>query len=86
MNQQYNPVQYLMQIVNSGQNPNVVLQRLQQQAMNNPQLQPVLKEFQNLTNQMRSSGMTPQQFVTQYAKQMGIDMTPFINSMTQKRY
>ena len=81
-----NPVQFLIQVVQSGKNPNIVLQQLQQQARNNPQMQGVFQEFQSLTNQMKNSGMSPQQFVTQYARQMGVDMTPFINSINQKRY
>ena len=85
MNNGYNPMQFLMNVLQSGQNPNVILQNIQQQAQNNPQLQSALNELKVLSNQMKSSGMTPQQFVTQYAKQRGVDMTPFVNKINSRQ-
>lgn len=85
-NQQINPLLLLTQGLQQGMNPSAIIQQLEQQAMNNPQIQPVLKEFQILTNQMKSSGMTPQQFVTQYAKQRGLPMPSFVKGVNQKRY
>lgn len=84
-NQPYNPMQFLMYVLQSGKNPNVILENIRQQALNNPQLQSALNEFQVLSNQMQKSGMTPQQFVTQYAKQRGVDITPFVDSINAKR-
>lgn len=83
--QPFNPVQFMMNVLQSGQNPNVILQNLQQKAQNNPQLQSAFNELKVLSNQMQKSGMTPQQFITQYAKQRGVDMTPFINSLNSNR-
>ena len=83
-NNGYNPILFLMNVLQSGQNPNVILQNMQQQAQNNPQLQSAFNELKVLSNQMKSSGMTPQQFVTQYAKQKGVDLTPFINSINSR--
>ena len=80
MNQQSNPVLFIMQSLQRGVNSNVIIQQLQQQAMNNPQIKSVLQEFQVLSNQMKQSGMTPQQFVTQYAQQRGLPVRQFVNS------
>lgn len=85
-NQQFNPLSLLMQGLQQGLNPNAIIQNLQQQALNNPQIQPVLREFEVLSNQMKNSGMTPQQFVTQYAKQRGLPIPSFVNGVNQKRY
>ena len=85
-NQQFNPLALLMQGIQQGLNPNAIIQNLQQQALNNPQIQPVLREFEVLSNQMKNSGMTPQQFVTQYAKQRGLQIPSFVNGVNQKRY
>lgn len=86
MNQQINPVQFIMQSLQKGVNPNMIIQQLQQQAMSNPQIKSVFQEFQVLSNQMKQSGMTPQQFVTQYAQQRGLVVPSFVNGATQNRY
>lgn len=78
-------MQFLMYVLQSGQNPNVIIQNIQQQAQSNPELQSALNEFKVLSNQMQKSGMSPQQFVTQYAKQRGVDITPFVQSINAKR-
>lgn len=64
----------LMQLMNMGNNPQTIMQNMAKQ---NPQVQVVL-------NQMQSSGMTPQQFVMQYAKQNNIDITPMVNMLNQR--
>lgn len=44
---------------------------------NNPQAQAIF-------NQMRQSGMSPKQFVMQYAKQNNINIQPYLNMMKNK--
>lgn len=79
-----NPIQFLMNVVSSGKDPNVIMQQVFNQMKQNPQMQGTLKEYEILIKQMQSSGMSPQQFVTQYAQQMGIDMKPFVNSVNNR--
>ena len=54
-----NPMQQMLQMLSMSNNPNQVVQMLAQQ---NPNVQAIL-------NQMQQSGMTPQQFAMQYARQ-----------------
>ena len=68
----------LMQIMNMmrmGQNPNLLIQQFANQ---DPRVQMML-------NQFRNSGMSPQQFVYQYAKQNGIDMSQIEAMMGNNR-
>lgn len=64
-----NPMQQMLQMLSMGNNPNQVVQMLAQQ---NPNVQAIL-------NQMQQSGMTPQQFAMQYARQNNIDITQVAN-------
>ncbi len=73
MNNQ-NPMNFLMQIMNSGNNPQQIIDGMIKQ---NPQIQVVL-------NQMKSSGMQPKDYVMQLAKQQGVDITPMINMFNQR--
>lgn len=69
-----NPMQMIMDLLSSGNNPQQMIQSL---ASQNPQLQAIM-------NQMTSSGMTPRDFVLQYAKQNNVNIQPLINMMNQR--
>ena len=64
----------LMQMLSMGNNPQQIIQNIVAQ---NPQVQAVF-------NQMQQSGMTPQQYVMQYAKQNNINIQPLVNMMNQR--
>ena len=66
----------ILQMLMSGQNPQMVMQNIIRQ---NPQAQVVL-------NQMKESNMTPQQFVMQLAKQNNVKLGPMINMLRQRGY
>ena len=68
-----NPMQMLMQLMQMGNNPNAIIQNAVRQ---NPQ-------YNFILNQMYTSGLSPQQYVMQYAKKMNIDIAPFINMLNQ---
>lgn len=65
-----NPMQQMLQMLSMSNNPNQVVQMLTQQ---NPNVQAIL-------NQMQQSGMTPQQFAMQYARQNNIDINQVANA------
>lgn len=65
-----NPMQQMLQMLSMSNNPNQVVQMLAQQ---NPNVQAIL-------NQMQQSGMTPQQFAMQYARQNNIDINQVTNA------
>ncbi len=65
-----NPMQQMLQMLSMSNNPNQVVQMLAQQ---NPNVQAIL-------NQMQQSGMTPQQFAMQYARQNNIDINQIANA------
>lgn len=65
-----NPMQQMLQMLSMINNPNQVVQLLAQQ---NPNVQAIL-------NQMQQSGMTPQQFAMQYARQNNIDINQVANA------
>ena len=64
-----NPMQQMLQMLSMSNNPNQVVQML---AQRNPNLQAIL-------NPMQQSGMTPQQFAMQYARQNNIDINQVVN-------
>lgn len=66
-----NPMQLIMQAMSGQGNPQ---QMVEQIARSNPQANAML-------NQMRQSGMTPQQFTMQYAKQHNINIQPMLDMM-----
>ena len=66
----------IMQMLMSGMNPNIIMQNLMR---SNPQVQVIL-------NQMQQSGMTPQQYAMQLAKQNNINITPMLNMLRQRGY
>ena len=65
-----NPMKQMLQMLSMSNNPNQVVQMLAQQ---NPNVQAIL-------NQMQQSGMTPQQFAMQYARQNNIDINQVANA------
>lgn len=65
-----NPMQQMLKMLSMSNNPNQVVQMLAQQ---NPNVQAIL-------NQMQQSGMTPQQFAMQYARQNNIDINQVANA------
>lgn len=65
-----NPMERMLQMLSMSNNPNQVVQMLAQQ---NPNVQAIL-------NQMQQSGMTPQQFAMQYARQNNIDINQVANA------
>jgi hypothetical protein len=67
------PMQFIMQALSGGN----IQQSVQQMAQQNPQ-------YAAMLNQMKSSGMTPQNFVLQYAKQSGVDIQPLLNMLRQR--
>lgn len=69
-----NPMQFLMQMMSSGGNPQQMVQNAIKQ---NPQ-------FSALLNQQKQSGMSMEQFVKQYAKQRGVDISPMIQEMRRR--
>ena len=71
---QQSPMNMLMQMLSMGNNPQQIIQNIVAQ---NPQVQAVF-------NQMQQSGMTPQQYVMQYAKQNNINIQPLVNMMNQR--
>lgn len=64
----------LMQLISGGMNPQQIIQNITQQ---NPQVQVLL-------NQARQSGMTPQQYAMQFAKQNNINIQPLINLLSNR--
>ena len=72
--QNNNPATILTQLLSMGTNPQQIMQSM---ANRNPQVNALL-------NQMQQSGLTPQQFVMQYAKQNNINIQPYINAMNQR--
>ena len=69
-----NPMQMIMQMLMSGNNPNQLVQQLMQ---NNPQMAAV-------ANQMKQSGMPPVQFLQRYAKQNGKNVQPLIDMLNKR--
>ena len=63
----------IMQMLLSGQNPNQIMQNI---IRSNPQAQVIL-------NQMQQSGMNPQQYVMQLARQNNVNINPMLNILRQ---
>lgn len=70
----------LMQGCNS---PQQFMQNIQRMAMNNPQAQQALQQFNIANNQMQQSGMSMKQYALQYAKQQNINIDPMIAMLQQ---
>lgn len=66
-----NPMQFLMQLMANGSNPQ---QTMQNMIKNNPQ-------FNAIMNQQKQSGMSMEDFVRNYAKQNNIDIEPMLKML-----
>ena len=71
---QNGPLATIMQVLNTGVNPQFTLQQL---VSLNPQLQVML-------NQAQQSGMSPRDYALQYAKQNNINIQPLVNMLGQR--
>lgn len=69
-----NPMQLITQFLGMGNNPQQIMQNIIHQ---NPQMQVIV-------NQVQQSGLSPKQFVMQYAKQNNIDINPLVQFMSQR--
>lgn len=76
MNRNNNMINTIMQMMNSNTNPQQIIQNIVAQ---NPQANAII-------NQVKQSGMTPQQFLNQYAKQNNIDLNnnPMVQMLRSK--
>lgn len=74
MNNPNNLINSIMQLMQMGQSPEVLIQNMVRQ---NPQLQVMF-------NQQQQSGMDWKSFVMQLAKQQNVDITPVLQSFQQK--
>lgn len=72
---QQNPMMILQQFLRMGNNPNQLIQMMLQ---SNPNLAPI-------ANQMFQSGMSPEQFVMQLARQNNMDPNAARNMMQNMR-
>lgn len=69
-----NIINFILQTVNGGVNPQQIIQNMIQQ---NPQAQV-------LFNQMQQSGMSMKDFTLQYAKQNNINLQPVLSQLNQR--
>ncbi len=67
-------ISFILQTMNSGVNPQQVIQQMLQQ---NPQAQVLM-------NQMQQSGLSMRDFTLQYAKQNNIDLQPIIQQLNKR--
>lgn len=74
MNNPNNLINSIMQLMQMGQSPEVLIQNMVRQ---NPQLQVMF-------NQQQQSGMDWKSFVMQLARQQNVDITPVLQSFQQK--
>lgn len=74
MNNPNNLINSIMQLMQMGQSPEVLIQNMVRQ---NPQLQVMF-------NQQQQSGMDWKAFAMQLARQQNVDITPVLQSFQQK--
>nr|DAY29880.1 MAG TPA: hypothetical protein [Caudoviricetes sp.] len=67
-----NPMQFLMQLMRVGSNPNQILNSLM---MQNPQMQTILE-------QVKQSGMSAKDFTIQYAQKNNIDLNGIVQMLS----
>ena len=67
-------MQMVMQMLMGGNNPQQLANQLVQ---SNPQMNAI-------ANQMKQSGMSPTEFLQQYAKQNGQNIQPLLNMLSQR--
>lgn len=70
----HNPMEILQKALNTGSSPDTILQTL---ASGNPQANALMQ-------QIRNSGMSPRDFVMQYAKQNNLNLGPIIQMMSSR--
>ena len=68
-----NVLNTFFQYMTMGNNPQMIIQNMIRQ---NPNIQGVLTQMQN-------SGLSPRDYVMQYARQCNIDLQPMINVLAQ---
>ena len=68
------PRQNIMQSILQGGNPQQMVQQIMQ---SNPRVNAII-------NQMKQSGMTPEQYVRQYAKQNNIDIDQVVKNLKSR--
>lgn len=74
MNNNQNPMNFLMNLMSMGNNPQQIMNNILNQ---NPQMQVAI-------NQMKSSGMSTKDYVLQYARQNNINIQPIIQMMNNR--
>ena len=74
MNNPNNLINSIMQLMQMGQSPEILIQNMVRQ---NPQLQVMF-------NQQQQSGMDWKAFAMQLARQQNVDITPVLQSFQQK--
>lgn len=74
MNNNQNPMNFLMNLMSMGNNPQQIINNVLNQ---NPQMQVAI-------NQMKSSGMSTKDYVLQYARQNNINIQPIIQMMNSR--
>lgn len=77
-NNNNSPLGTLMGLIQSGRNPQQIMQMMN----GNPQLQAGLQQFNNMMVQMQQSG-NPKQFVMQFAKQQNVNIEPMLAMLQQ---
>lgn len=78
-----NPMTIFSQMMQMGKNPQQIMRQIRQMAMKNPQMQQMLNQIQVANNQMQQSGMSPQQYVQQFAKQNNLNLQPMLQMLNQ---
>ena len=74
MNNNQNPMNFLMNLMSMGNNPQQIINNVINQ---NPQMQVAI-------NQMKSSGISTKDYVLQYARQNNINIQPLIQMMNSR--
>ena len=74
MNNNQNPMNFLMNLMSMGNNPQQIINNVLTQ---NPQMQVAI-------NQMKTSGMSTKDYVLQYARQNNINIQPIIQMMNSR--
>lgn len=74
MNNNQNPMNFLMNLMSMGNNPQQIINNVLNQ---NPQMQVAI-------NQMKTSGMSTKDYVLQYARQNNINIQPIIQMMNSR--
>lgn len=76
-----NPLNFMFQVMQLGNNPNAIIQQL---LNNNPNANYMRNQLNAIRNQMQQNNMTTEDMVRQLAKQNNVDLSPFINLLANK--